>query len=85
MHATDKPPTGHHIGRYHLPNAPEIALLKDINPPTGSHQSIKCNVRGVEREGHNDTLTKICDYHRSYIPLLYVLLFPHGTDGWTLT
>ena len=63
MHATDKPPTGHHIGRYHLPNVLEIALLKDINPPTDLHRSIKCKVRGVEQEGHNDTLTKICDYH----------------------
>ena len=37
MHATDNPATGHHIGRYHLPNAPEIALSKDINPSTGFH------------------------------------------------
>ena len=84
MHATDKPPSGHHAGRYHVPTAPEIALLKDINPPEVSHRSIKCNVRGEQQEGHQDKLTKIQDYHCSYIPLIYVLLFPQGTDGWSL-
>ena len=59
MHATDKPPVNHHAGRYHLPTAPEIALLKDVNPPLGAHRSIKCNVRGRQREGSRDSLTTI--------------------------
>ena len=85
MHATDKPPTGHHPGRYNLPTAPELSLIKDANPPLGAHRSIQCNVRGQQQEGSRDRLTTIQDYHRSYIPLIYVLLFPHGTDGWTFT
>ena len=76
MHATDKALVNHHAGRYHLPTAPEIALLKDVNPPLGAHRSIKCNVRGQQREDLRDYLTTIQDYHLSYVPLLYVLMFP---------
>ena len=45
MHATDKPPSGHYAGRYHMPTAPKISLLEAINPLEGSHRSIKCNVQ----------------------------------------
>ena len=76
MHATDKPPSGHHAGRYHVPTAPEIALLKDINPLEGSHRSIKCNVRGEQQEGHQDKLTKIQDYHHSNIHS-YIFCYSH--------
>ena len=33
------------------------------------------------RDGH---LERISENHRSYDPLHYVLLHPHGTDGWSL-
>lgn len=82
LHATEKPLEGHHPGRYHVPNCPEIALLKDPNPPVGAHRTVVCSVR--QGTATNRNLHFMQDYHRSYIPLLYVLLFPHGTDGWTL-
>ena len=82
LHATERPSNGMHPGRFHLPNAPEVALLKDVNPPRGAHRSVICSVRQKSNEGK--MLSFFQDYHRSYIPLLYVLLFPHGTDGWTL-
>ena len=44
-----------------VPTAPEIALLKDVNPPLGAHRSIKCNVRGQQREDSRDYLTTIQD------------------------
>ena len=83
--ATERPQDGHHAGRYHLPTALEVALLKDVNPPVGAHRSIVCSVR--QRQLTNDDrkdLKRFQDYHRSYTPLTYPLLFPHGTDGWTL-
>ena len=29
MHSTDNIPAGHHPGRYHLPTAPKVALVKE--------------------------------------------------------
>ena len=42
--ATERPQEGHHAGRYHVPTALEVALLKDVNPPVGAHRSIVCSV-----------------------------------------
>ena len=81
LHAVDKPAPGQHIGRLHLPTAPEIALLLPTSIPRNSERRVVCNVRS---NNSNNDLQFIQDYHRSYIPLLYVLFFPHGTDGWSL-
>ena len=68
-----------------MPTAPEVALLKDINPPAGSHRSMVCSVhQRCLTNNDRAELSFFKDYHRSYIPLQYVLLFLHGTDGWTL-
>ena len=40
LHATDKPPPGHHKDRYHLPTAAEVSLLTDINPAQGAHRNV---------------------------------------------
>ena len=38
----------------------------------------------MRQEPGNLGLRFFKDYDRSYTPLTYPLLFPHGTDGWTL-
>ena len=85
LHATDKPPPGHHKGRYHLPTATEVSLLTNINPAPGAHRTVVCSVRRriLNAEDHRD-LRFFQDYHRSVTPLTYMLLFPEGTDGWTI-
>ena len=80
LHATDKPAPGHHPGRYNVPSAPEVALLKDINPPIGSHRTFVTSVRQPSN-GDRDNIRSFLDYHRSVTPLTYPLLFPYGTDG----
>ena len=62
MHSTDNIPLGHHPGRYHLPTAPEIALLKDINLPERAHRSIKVAVCGPQRADGRDDLSHIQYY-----------------------
>ena len=84
LHATTKPEAGHHPGRYHLPTAPEVSLLTNVNHPPGSHQTIICSVRAREGEESGADLRMFKDYHRSVTPLTYALLFPEGTDGWTI-
>ena len=54
IHSTDNILDGHHPGRYHLPTAPKVALLKDINPPDGAHRLVKVAVRGPQRPGGRD-------------------------------
>ena len=83
LHATDKPPANHHPGRYNVPTCPEVALLKDVNPPAGSHRTFVCSVRQPANRGR-DQLHFFLDYHRSVTPMTYPLLFPYGTDGWTI-
>ena len=64
LRATERPPTGHHPGRYHVPTAPEVALLKDINPPAGSHRAVVCSVRQRSlTDSDRDDLTFFQDYH----------------------
>jgi Helitron helicase-like domain at N-terminus len=41
------------------------------------------NRRDVVLHGRDGNLDFIHDHHRAYVPLHYVLLFSHGTDGWT--
>ena len=84
LHATHKPEQGHHPGRYNLPTAPEVSLLTNVNHPPGSHQTIICSVRREEGNEANAGLHIFQDYHRSVTPLTYALLFPEGTDGWSI-
>ncbi|KAL7555308.1 hypothetical protein ACHAWF_019019, partial [Thalassiosira exigua] len=81
LHATDHPVEGMHQGRLNLPTAPEISLLMPSNMPMNSQRTIVCNT--VQSESGND-LVFFQDYHRSYSPLMYPVLLPFGTDGWTL-
>ena len=55
-----------------------------VNHPPGSHRTTICSVRAQEGEESRPNLRMFKDYHRSVTPLTYALLFPEGTDGWTI-
>jgi len=80
LHSSDKLEQGIHPGRHRIPTAPDVSILLPIHVPVNSEQSIVCSARGSE---DSNNLRFFLDYHRSYMPLMY-LLFPHGTDGWSL-
>ncbi|KZP22144.1 hypothetical protein FIBSPDRAFT_1018870, partial [Athelia psychrophila] len=64
--------------RYNLPTADEVAVILpgDGSQPTDSRDII---LRLRAPEG---PLQRISDGHAAYACLHYVLLFPHGEDGW---
>jgi hypothetical protein len=83
LHETEKPSGGQHPGRYHLPSAPEISiLLPSREQMATSRSSIVCSVRPQVNDNGTESLQIIRDHHRSIWPLLYLVLFPYGTDGW---
>jgi hypothetical protein len=63
--------------RYNLPTADEVAL---IVPGTGSQSTDRRDIILRRQDG---PLERISEGHEAYMPLHYVLLFPHGTDGWS--
>ena len=71
---------GEHPGRYHLPSAPEVALLMPRHVQTGSKRQIVCDMR----DSLSSQLTFIPDYHQCYFPFMYAVLSPYGTNGWTI-
>ncbi len=70
----DTKPTEEHARRYNLPTASEVAV---IMPGDQTHHL------DVILHTKSNELQRINARHRSYDPLHYVLLFPHGTDGYT--
>ncbi|KAG2192401.1 hypothetical protein INT47_012468 [Mucor saturninus] len=67
----------HDQRRYNAPTAEEVAVLIMNNEP-GSSRDIVLHTRSEE-------LQRINEYHRSYDSLHYVMMFPFGEDGWTIT
>ena len=68
-------PSGQHSRKYNLPQGCEVAALM---PGEGDGE-----LEVVTRHKDNK-LTKINTLHRSYDPLVYVLVDPHGTDGFNI-
>ena len=68
-----KRPSGEHSRRYNRPLSDDIAVLMP-NDVT--------NNRDIVLHYRDGGLQHISELHRSYDPLQYPLLFPHGTDGW---
>ena len=81
IHATETPPNNAHPGRYNLPTVSEVSLLMPNVIPHNVERSVVCPIRD---SGHGG-IRSFSDYHRSYDPLQYPVLFPFGTDGWNLT
>ena len=69
----NKRPSGEHSRRYNSPVSDEIAVLMPND---------NISNRDVVLHYRDGGLRHISELHRSYEPLQYPLLFPHGTDGW---
>ena len=65
--------------RYNLPTVEEIAA---IVPGDGS-QDVRVD-RDIVLRLQGGGLRRISNLHPSYLPLHYVLFFPHGEQGWHL-
>ena len=68
-----KRPSGEHSRRYNRPLSDEVAVLMP-NDAT--------NNRDIVLHYRDGGLKRISELHRSYDPLQYPLLFPHGYNGW---
>ena len=68
-----KRPSDEHSRRYNRPFSDEVAALMP-NDATNS--------RDIVLHYRDSGLKCISELHRSYDPLQYPPLFPHGTDGW---
>ena len=69
----NKRPSGEHSRRYNSPVSDKIAVLM----PNDNMSN-----RDVVLHYRDGGLRHISELHRSYDPLQYPLLFPHGTDSW---
>ena len=69
----NKRPSGEHYRRYNSTVSDEIAVLMPND--NISNKDVVLHYR-------DGGLRHISELHRSYDPLQYPLLFPHGTDGW---
>ena len=70
----NKRPLGEHFKRYNSPMNDEIAVLMPND---------NVNNRDIVLHYRDDGLQCISELHRSYDPLQYPLLLPHGSmDGW---
>merc|ERR1712214_188056 len=84
IHATESAQTLKHQGRLTGPVVKEIAILmNDSNDLTREHKRmVTMNYR--HKKDDNTHLSFIPDYHRSYDPLQYPLIYQCGQDGWHL-
>ncbi|KAF6151212.1 hypothetical protein GIB67_037420 [Kingdonia uniflora] len=63
--------------RYNLPSTNEIAVIL----PGDGHESSSTRDIVVYFRGEHE-LMRISECHPTYLPIHYVLLFPHGEMGW---
>ena len=70
----DKPPKGHHRGRYNLPTCDEVALI-NIN------EALKFGDVKVFKKGGG--VRYISEHNPEFDPLHFVLIYPDGQSGWT--
>ena len=70
---------GNDARRYNLPTMDEIAAIVpgDGSQDVRAHRDIVLRLQG-------GGLRRISNLHPSYLPLHYVLFFPHGEEGWHL-
>ena len=73
-----KIPQGAHERTLNCPTADEVAcvVLGELDQATKGQDFISSK--------HTSFFERLNSAHRCYDPLLYVLLFPHGTDGWNM-
>jgi hypothetical protein len=72
-------PSAKHSGQYNLPQGSEVAILK---PNVVAEDEARQLISSYH---HNEEFLKIIiDTHCSYDHLAHPLLYPLGTDGWSL-
>ncbi|XP_064619467.1 uncharacterized protein LOC135482915 [Lineus longissimus] len=71
----DKTPQKEHPRRYNAPSGDDVGILMP-NEPTATRDIIL-----HQRSGH---LQHISELHRAYDALQYPILFPYGTDGYSI-
>ena len=74
-HKKSLKPSDAHCRSYNLPTSSEVAAL--VSGDAAGDRDLILSAR-------DGSLKRISIYHRSYDPLQYVLMFPHGDDGWEL-
>jgi hypothetical protein len=65
---------------YNMPTADEVAAIR---PGDGREGVRNRDIVLTTRQGGG--FQRIYETHRAHAPLHYILLFPHGTNGWTFT
>ncbi|KAL7491589.1 hypothetical protein ACHAWT_004037 [Skeletonema menzelii] len=79
IHANESTDSLIHQGRLNAPRVKEVALLMPNDIGANNKRFLLFNYKEPDdRVG----LEFIPDYHRSYDPLQYPLIFPDGRDGW---
>ena len=81
IHANSPATTLKHKGRLNAPTVDEIAVLLPSSDVIKKKHKRYVTVNYRQKTGMNQ-LEFIPDYHRSYDPLQYPLIFPDGQDGW---
>ncbi len=82
IHAENRP-ANEHVSRYNGLCCYNIAALiaGNENGMIGK-RDILVRKRGQDKTSGNEVLVKVSITHRSYDPLIYVVLFHDGTDEW---
>ena len=70
----NKKPGNEHIGRYNLPTCDEVALM---------HIGEKTESADFQVHFRSGQVKYISSENQACDPLLYILLFPEGSPGWT--
>ncbi|SRR5258708_11740900 len=65
------------LHRYNVPSINEITVI------VPGAQNIVKDPQDIVLHCHSGQLHLIHDHHHAYAQLHYILLFPHGTAGWT--
>ena len=73
--SAEKKPSDTHARQYNLPTTSEVAVIMTGDQANNLDVILQTKAGDVKR---------IYAQHRSYDPLHYVLLFPSGTDGYTI-
>lgn len=63
--------------RYNTPRAAEVAVIM-----VGDGQEVEPLKRDIMLHSRGGRMQRISEIHRVYEPLHYVLMFPHGDNGW---
>lgn len=84
VHANKKP-SQEHARRYNGPQCSEVdAVIPGADAAIVGKQDIVLQRRGELNAYENEMIDTILVTHRAHDHSCYVVLLPHGTDGWRL-